>query len=92
MVAAEYLPAGERILIVDDFLASGKTLFALARMVLSAQCTLVGIASVVEKAFEDGREKLAAKYKVPIESLAIITYMDEKRIEFAGDPPRAVEI
>ena len=36
MVAAEYLPAGERVLVVDDFLASGKTLLALARMVREA--------------------------------------------------------
>jgi xanthine phosphoribosyltransferase len=92
MVAAEYLPEGERVLIVDDFLASGKTLFALARMVAEARCTLVGIATVVEKAFEGGRQKLLGKYNVPIESLAQITYLDEHRIDFAGDPPRGVEV
>lgn len=92
MVAAEYLPAGERILIVDDFLASGKTLLALARMVRSAKCTLVGVATVVEKAFETGREKLVAKYGVQVESLAIITRIDENCIEFADDPPRGVEV
>ena len=92
MVAAEYLPAGQRVLIVDDFLASGKTLFALARMVVSAKCELVGIATVVEKAFETGREKLTATYGVPIESLAIITHLSEDRIDFLGDPPRGIEI
>lgn len=92
MVAAEYLPEGERILIVDDFLASGKTLFALARMVQEAGCTLVGIVTIVEKLFEGGREKLLEKYNVPIESLATITYLDEKRIEFADDPPHGVEV
>ncbi len=92
MVAAEYLPEGERILIVDDFLASGRTLLALARMVLSAKCTLVGIATVVEKAFETGREKLSAKYGVQVESLAIITHIDEHRIDFADDPPRGTEV
>ena len=92
MVAAEYLPAGERVLIVDDFLASGRTLLALARMVQEARGTLVGIATVVEKAFESGRRKLIQKYGVPVESLVIITHMDEDRIEFADDPPRAVEV
>jgi len=92
MVAAEYLPEGERVLIVDDFLASGKTLFALARMVKSAKCELVGIAAVVEKAFESGREWLTKVYGVPIESLASITYLDEDRIEFEGDMVRGVEI
>lgn len=88
MVAAEYLPKGERVLIVDDFLASGKTLFALARMVLEANCTLIGIAVVVEKAFEQGRSQLQEKYGAPIMSLATITYMDEERIEFADDQPK----
>jgi len=92
MVAAEYLPAGERILIVDDFLASGRTLFALARMAQEARCTLVGIAVIVEKAFESGRQKLMEKYGVPVESLVVITNMDEQRIEFADDPPRTVEV
>jgi len=92
MVAAEYLKPGERVLSVDDFLASGKTLLALARMVLSADCVLVGVATVVEKLFEGGREALVRKYHVPVESLAVITYLDDKRIEFADDPPRGVEI
>ena len=92
LVAAEYLPPGERVLIVDDFLASGKTLFSLARMVGEAKCTLVGIVVVVEKLFEGGREKLQKKYNVPVEALATITYLDENRIEFADDPPRGVEI
>lgn len=87
LVAAEYLPAGERVLIVDDFLASGKTLLALARMVDQARCTLVGVATVVEKSFEEGRARLQEKYDVPVESLAIITYLDEQRIDFADDLP-----
>jgi len=91
MVAAEYLPPGERVLIVDDFLASGKTLFALARMVGEARCTLVGIIAIVEKAFEGGRETLERKYGVPVDSLVVITHLDEHCIEFAGDPPRGVE-
>ena len=86
MVAAEYLPPGERVLIVDDFLASGKTLLALARMLGEARCTLVGVVAVVEKAFEGGREKLEAKYGVPVEALATITYMDEHQIVFADEP------
>ncbi len=92
LVAAEYLPPGERVLIVDDFLASGKTLWSLARMVGEARCTLVGIAVVVEKLFEGGREKLQKQYDVPVEALATITYLDENRIEFAGDQVPGVEV
>jgi xanthine phosphoribosyltransferase len=92
MVAAEYLPAGERVLIVDDFLASGKTLLALARMVREAKCTLVGVATVVEKSFEGGRQKLHEKYGVQVEALAIITHLDEHQIVFAGDPAPVREV
>ncbi|MBI5961028.1 MAG: xanthine phosphoribosyltransferase [Chloroflexi bacterium] len=92
MVAAEYLPAGDRILIIDDFLASGKTLYSLARMVNQAKCTLVGIGVVVEKAFAGGREKLEKKYGVQVESLASITFIDEDRVEFADDPPHGVGV
>ncbi len=92
MVAAEYLPAGERVLIVDDFLASGKTLLALARIVREARCELVGVATVVEKAFEGGREALEAKYGAHVEALATITYMDEHRIDFLDEVAEKKEV
>jgi xanthine phosphoribosyltransferase len=85
MVAAEYLPPNERVLIVDDFLASGKTLYSLARMVGAAKSTLVGIAVVVEKAFSGGREILESKYSVPVMSLVSITHLSESQIIFADD-------
>jgi len=85
MVAAEYLPAGERVLIVDDFLASGKTLLALARMIKEARCTLVGVVAVVEKAFEGGREALETKYGARVDALATIIHMDEHQILFADE-------
>lgn len=87
MVSAEYLPPNERVLIVDDFLASGKTLIALARMVLEARCTLVGIGVVVEKSFEKGRAELVRTYHAPVESLVTITHLDKTQIIFADDVP-----
>jgi xanthine phosphoribosyltransferase len=84
LVSAEFLHAGEKVLIIDDFLATGKTLMALARMVKSAKAELVGVGVVVEKTFEGGRgEMQRAGYNVPIEALAVITNMDEGRIVFA---------
>ncbi len=79
MVSPEFLNAEDRILIVDDFLASGRTIDALARIVQSSGATLVGIAAVVEKSFEDGREALA-HWDVPIEATATITSMDDGKI------------
>jgi xanthine phosphoribosyltransferase len=82
LVAAEYMPPEERVLIVDDFLASGQTMRALARIVSGGGSTLVGIAAVVEKTFEGGRELLESRYDIPIESLVKIANMDDGKIEF----------
>jgi len=87
LVSAEYMPEGERVLIVDDFLATGHTIRALARIVNGAGCQLVGIAAVVEKVFEGGRDLLKERYGVPIFSLATITSMDDGEIIFASEQP-----
>lgn len=84
IVSAEFLPPNERVLVIDDFLASGKTLRSLVRMVRSAKCELIGIAAVIEKTFEGGR-KVLEHYNVPIESLVIIDSMDNGQIVFAGE-------
>ncbi len=76
LVSAEFLQPGENILIIDDFLATGKTLLALARIVVSAKASLVGVGVVVEKTFEGGRRRMLDKYDVPIEALATITSME----------------
>ena len=80
MVSPEFLKRTDRILIVDDFLATGRTIEALARIVQNAGATLVGIATVVEKTFEGGRGSLLF-LGVPIISAATITDMSEGKIE-----------
>lgn len=79
MVSPEFLFATDRVLIVDDFLASGRTIDALARIVQHSGATLVGIAAVVEKIFEGGRDALV-HWQVPIESAAIISDMSDGQI------------
>jgi len=84
LVSGEFLLPGEKVLIIDDFLASGQTLNALARLVKAADAELVGAGVVVEKAFESGRSAMiGAGFNVPIYALATITYMDDDRIELA---------
>lgn len=82
IVSPEYLRPEDRVLIVDDFLATGQTILGLARLTKAAGATLVGIGAVVEKAFEGGRRALAP-CEVPIESLAIVTRMSNGEIELA---------
>jgi xanthine phosphoribosyltransferase len=81
MVAPEFLNPGDRILIIDDFLASGQTIDALVRLVRHAGAELVGIGALVEKSFEGGRERLAG-LGVPVEALAVIASMDAGQIVF----------
>ena len=82
MISPEYLRKGDRVLIVDDFLASGQTILALIKLLRAAGAIVVGIGAVVEKTFEGGREALK-DVGVPIESLAIIKEMKDGEITFA---------
>ncbi len=84
MVSGEFLKAGEHVLIIDDFLASGETLKAMARLVEDAEATLIGVGVVVEKSFENGRSAMMeAGFDVPIHALATITSMEGKTITLA---------
>lgn len=79
MVSPEFLGPRDHVLVIDDFLARGKTIRALVDLVLDAGAQLVGIGAVIEKRFEGGREELA-DLNVPVETLAIITSMDNGKI------------
>jgi xanthine phosphoribosyltransferase len=84
IVSPEYLRSQERVLIIDDFLASGQTILGLARLAQAAGATVVGIGAVIEKSFEGGREALQG-LGVPIEALAIISDMSDGRILFKDE-------
>lgn len=83
IVSPEYLGHGERIIIIDDFLATGATILGLVRLAQSAGSTIVGIGTLIEKTFEGGRNALAA-LGVPIEALVQITSMEGNQIIFAS--------
>lgn len=85
LVSAEFLREGENVLIIDDFLATGKTLLALSRIVLSAKANLAGVGVVVEKTFEGGRAAVQAQYDVPIHALATISAMEGDFISVLDD-------
>jgi xanthine phosphoribosyltransferase len=82
IVSPEYLRPGDRLLIVDDFLATGQTILGLAQLAKAAGATVVGVGAVIEKRFEGGRQALAP-LAVPVESLAIITDMSDGKIVLA---------
>jgi xanthine phosphoribosyltransferase len=81
IVSPEYLSNGEKVLIIDDFLASGATILGLVRLAETAGSKIVGIGALIEKIFEGGRAALEP-LGVPIESLACIKSLDDGKIEF----------
>ncbi len=83
MVSPEFLQPGDRVLIVDDFLATGKTIDALVQIVRDAGAELVGIGAVIEKTFEGGRAALA-RHGIPVHALVAIASMDDGKITFAN--------
>lgn len=82
IVSPEYLGPGERVLIIDDFLASGQTIMGLVRLAQAAGAEIVGIGALIEKRFEGGRD-LLAPLGVPIEALAVISDMSDGQIRFS---------
>ncbi len=81
IVSPEYLAGGERVLIIDDFLATGATIMGLARLAQTAGAGVVGIGTLIEKAFEGGR-KVLEPLGVPIEALVRIVAMQGEEIVF----------
>lgn len=84
IVSPEYLRDSERVLIIDDFLASGATIAGLARLAEIAGAKLVGIGTLIEKTFEGGRE-LLTPLNIPIKSLVPIASLDDGQIIFAEE-------
>jgi xanthine phosphoribosyltransferase len=83
IVSPEYLAGGERVLIIDDFLASGATILGLVRLAETAGARLVGVGALVEKTFEGGRAALEEATGVPVRSLVAVANMDDGQIVFA---------
>jgi len=86
IVSPEYLVPTDRVLLIDDFLASGQTIAALAELIDQCHATLCGIGCIIEKSFEGGRE-LLTPLNVPIVALATIDSMDGSGIVVRDDAP-----
>ncbi|MCJ7733688.1 MAG: xanthine phosphoribosyltransferase [Anaerolineales bacterium] len=81
IVSPEYLGVGERVLIIDDFLATGKTIEGLIKLTEIAGATVVGVGALIEKTFEEGRQHLE-DMNLLVHSLARIESMSEDGIIF----------
>ena len=77
IVSKEFLGKGDKVLLIDDFLANGKALEGLAELVKKSGAELVGAGVVIEKGFQVGGDIIRSK-GIHLESLAIVESMDEK--------------
>ena len=76
IVSKEFLGKGDRVLLIDDFLANGKALEGLAQLVQDSGAELVGAGIVIEKGFQRGGDVTRAK-GIHLESLAIVDGMND---------------
>ena len=81
MVSPQYLSETDRVLLIDDFLATGHTIHALVALVQQSGATLCGIGCLIEKVFEGGREQLEG-LGVPIVTLAKIDLDGDEIVVF----------
>jgi xanthine phosphoribosyltransferase len=78
----EYITPGDRVLLIDDFLANGAALSALLDLAMMAGAEVVGAGIAIEKAYQPGGELIRGR-GVRVESLARIRAMSEEGgIEF----------
>ena len=82
-VSKQFLHAGEKVLILDDFMAYGEASLALVEIVRKAGAEVAGIGIVIEKGFQGGSDKLRAK-GCRVESLAVIEKIEDGEISFGG--------
>ena len=81
LVSREWLHAGDRVLVVDDFMANGEAMRGLCDIVEKAGAKLVGIGCAVEKGFQGGGDRLR-EAGVNLQSLAIIESAEPGNIVF----------
>ena len=76
IVSKKFICKGERILVIDDFLANGCAIQGLVSLIRDAGAEVAGIGIAIEKGQMDGGRRLREEgYRV--ESLAIVDSMDE---------------
>ena len=81
LVSKEWLHAGDRVLVVDDFMANGEAMRGLCDIVEKAGATLVGVGCAVEKGFQGGGDRLR-EAGVDLRSLAVIESAEPGNIVF----------
>lgn len=80
-VSKQYMNSGDRVLVLDDFLANGNAVLGLKDIVDKAGAVLAGVGIVIEKGFQDGGRLLREK-GINVNSLAILKSIENGNITF----------
>ena len=75
----KYLPAGSRVLIIDDFLADGEAVRGMMSLCEKQNANVVGVGIAIEKGFQPGGKKLR-EAGVHLKSLAIVDEIRDGRL------------
>ena len=77
----DFVHPGDKVILIDDFMANGEAAFGGIALIEQAGARVVGVGTVIAKAFQPGMRKLReAGYRV--EALAPVSRMGEGFIEF----------
>lgn len=80
-ISKKFLNKGERVLVIDDFLAHGQAATGLANLIDQAGAELLGVGIVIEKEFQGGGKKMKDK-GIRVESLAVVEKIEDGKIVF----------
>ncbi|MDO4536159.1 MAG: xanthine phosphoribosyltransferase [Clostridium perfringens] len=82
VVKDNLIKKGEKILIIDDFLANASGAFGLIDIAKQGGAEIIGVGIVIEKAFQKGRENLENK-GIRVESLVTLEKIEDGKVYFA---------
>ncbi|MDH0658200.1 MULTISPECIES: xanthine phosphoribosyltransferase [Empedobacter] len=80
-VSSQFLNENDHVIFIDDFLANGNAALGVKSLIKQAGSDLVGMGFIIEKSFQEGRERLIDQ-GVRVESLVRIDWLAEDSIEF----------
>ena len=83
-VSKRYLDEDDRVLLVDDILASGQAMLGLLEIVSKAGAEVAGVGAAIEKATKDGGEVLR-RMGIRVESLAVVSRVEDGHILLADE-------
>ena len=84
IVSEEFLDENDKVLIIDDFLANGDASLGLNEIVQQAKATTVGIGIVVEKSFQDVRQRLENE-GLKVSSLCKVASLKGNKVTLLGE-------